>query len=193
MREVWTLQSRFHQRRGGRPHIDCWSIHVFVRLTTLFCYVLKQVAKISELAEWWTRFQEVGSAAQRKKMTQPKQQRRSHRSKPKATPKKQASTVSKSGDALNLYTTRSKLTLVSAVISMIQFSKCWMAKQCLATIARNRFNRLFHVCMPAPQWGHKISLITSMQSHNCRLGCLRHQLLQGITGNRALNKGVFVN
>jgi poly(A) polymerase len=53
-------------------------------------------AENSELVEWWTKFQAVGSA-QRKKMTQPKQQRRSHRS--KTTPKKPAPVASKPGDA----------------------------------------------------------------------------------------------
>jgi poly(A) polymerase len=94
MREVWTLQSRFHQRRGGRPH----RLLEHPRFRAAYDFVLLRVETGSEdpeLAEWWTRFQSV-SAAQRKKMTQPAQ-RRSR--KPKTTPKKQASTVSKSGDA----------------------------------------------------------------------------------------------
>ncbi|MEE9411535.1 MAG: polynucleotide adenylyltransferase PcnB [Methylococcales bacterium] len=94
MREVWTLQPRFRQRRGSRPH----RLFEHPRFRAAYDFLLLRAAtgkENSELAEWWTQFQTVGTT-QRKKMTQPKHQRRSHRS--KTTPKKPATVVSKSGD-----------------------------------------------------------------------------------------------
>ncbi len=95
MREVWTLQPRFRQRRGSRPHrlLD----HPRFRAAYDFLLLRAETgSENSELAEWWTQFQAVGSN-QRKKMTQPRQQRRSTRSKKPS--QKPASVVSKSGDA----------------------------------------------------------------------------------------------
>lgn len=95
MREVWTLQPRFRQRRGNRPH----RLLEHPRFRAAYDFLLLRAetgSENAELAEWWTKFQTVGSA-QRKKMTQPKQQRRSHRS--KTTQKKPASVASKPGDA----------------------------------------------------------------------------------------------
>ncbi len=95
MREVWTLQPRFRQQRGNRPH----RLLEHPRFRAAYDFLLLRAEtgrESTELAEWWTQFQAVGSA-QRKKMTQPKQQRRSPRS--KTTPKKPAPVVSKPGDA----------------------------------------------------------------------------------------------
>ncbi len=95
MREVWTLQPRFRQRRGSRPH---WLLE-HPRFRAAYDFLLLRTetgTENSELAEWWTKFQAVGSA-QRKKMTQPKQQRRSHRSKTTST--KPAPVASKPDDA----------------------------------------------------------------------------------------------
>jgi poly(A) polymerase len=92
MREVWTLQSRFRQRRGARPY----RLLEHPRFRAAYDFMLLRVetgAENPELADWWTRFQSVGSA-QRKKMTQPTQQRRS----PKATSKKPASVASNPKD-----------------------------------------------------------------------------------------------
>ncbi len=94
MREVWTLQSRFHQRRGAKPHRLLE--HPRFRAAYDFILLRAETGTIQpEIAEWWTRFQTV-SPTQRRKMTQPVQ-RRSRRQ--KATRKEQPSIVSKPGDA----------------------------------------------------------------------------------------------
>ena len=93
MREVWTLQSRFRQRRGAKPHrlLD----HPRFRAAYDFLLLRAETGAVPpELAEWWTRFQAV-STAQRRKMSQPAQ-RRSRRQ--KTVTKQQTSIASKPGD-----------------------------------------------------------------------------------------------
>ncbi|MCH9696807.1 MAG: polynucleotide adenylyltransferase PcnB [Gammaproteobacteria bacterium] len=93
MREVWTLQSRFRQRRGGKPH----RLLEHPRFRAAYDFILLRAetgAIQPEIAEWWTRFQSV-SAAQRRKMTQPSQRKPRRK---KAVSDEQASVVSKPGD-----------------------------------------------------------------------------------------------
>lgn len=59
MKEIWSLQSRFHQRTGGRPFklMD----HPRFRAAYDFMVLRAEAGEESmELAQWWTRFQELG-------------------------------------------------------------------------------------------------------------------------------------
>jgi len=98
MREVWTLQPRFQQKRGGKPH----RLLEHPRFRAAYDFILLRAetgAVQPELAEWWTRFQTV-SAAQRRKMTQTNQRRLLRRkAASRSLSDEQGSVVSKSGDA----------------------------------------------------------------------------------------------
>ncbi|MCH9699123.1 MAG: polynucleotide adenylyltransferase PcnB, partial [Gammaproteobacteria bacterium] len=73
MREVWTLQPRFYQRHGAKPHRLLE--HPRFRAAYDFILIRAETGVVeSELAEWWTRFQTV-SPSQRRKMTQSNRRR----------------------------------------------------------------------------------------------------------------------
>ena len=79
MREIWSLQHRFKNRSGKRPHR--LMAHPRFRAAYDFLVLRAEAGEIDrELADWWTKFQEV-SAEERNAMIaeQPKGQRRRRR------------------------------------------------------------------------------------------------------------------
>jgi poly(A) polymerase len=88
MREIWNLQHRFEQRAGKRPH----RLLTHPRFRAAYDFLLLRAESGEadrELADWWTRFQEV-EAEERNSMTRPpkgsgekRRRRRGRRRKPK--------------------------------------------------------------------------------------------------------------
>ena len=81
MREIWQLQSRFETRWGKRP----WRLLQHPRFRAAYDFLLLRAVAgevESELADWWTEFQD-GDEAQQKKMLKknenPKKKRRRRR------------------------------------------------------------------------------------------------------------------
>ncbi len=67
MREIWSLQPRFGERAGKRPHRLL--AHPRFRAAYDFLLLRAEAGEVDpELAEWWTRFQEAG-AQERERMT----------------------------------------------------------------------------------------------------------------------------
>ena len=89
MREIWTLQHRFEQRSGKRPH----RLMSHPRFRAAYDFMLLRAESGEtdmELAEWWTRIQEV-DGEERNKMTIPPKgsgrgRRRRGRRKPRTQP-----------------------------------------------------------------------------------------------------------
>ncbi|HMM47269.1 MAG TPA: polynucleotide adenylyltransferase PcnB [Thiobacillaceae bacterium] len=84
MKEIWALQPRFEQRGGQRPYRLLE--HPRFRAAYDFLLLRAESGEVdAELAEWWTRFQEVGDdarAAMLKPDDSPKPRRRRKRKKP---------------------------------------------------------------------------------------------------------------
>ncbi len=69
MREIWNMQHRFEFRNGKRPHRLV--SHPRFRAAYDFLLLRAEAGEVdSELAEWWTRFQEV-NAEERNRMSRP--------------------------------------------------------------------------------------------------------------------------
>ncbi len=79
MREVWQLQLRFNKRIGARPY----RLFSHPRFRAAYDFLLLRAetgGTETELAEWWTRFQQADEA-EKKKMTRPPRKRRSRKAK----------------------------------------------------------------------------------------------------------------
>ena len=85
MKEIWSLQPRFQYRDGKRPHR--LFMHPRFRAAYDFLLLRAESGEIeSEVAEWWTKYQEVDEE-QRAKMARPAQpRRRRRRRKPRSNP-----------------------------------------------------------------------------------------------------------
>jgi poly(A) polymerase len=77
MREIWSLQPRLEQRQGKRPYRLL--THPRFRAAYDFLLLRAQAGEVdTELAEWWTRFQEV-NPRERSRMTGNEKRRRPRR------------------------------------------------------------------------------------------------------------------
>lgn len=86
MREIWALQPRLERRQGKRPLMLL--SHPRFRAAYDFLLLRAEAGETDpELAQWWTRFQEV-DAAERGKMlgSTPERKRKRRRRKPKSAP-----------------------------------------------------------------------------------------------------------
>ena len=77
MKEIWSLQPRFHYRDGKRPYR--FFMHPRFRAAYDFLLLRAAAREIDqEIADWWTKYQEADEA-QRAKMARPAQPRRRRR------------------------------------------------------------------------------------------------------------------
>jgi poly(A) polymerase len=77
MRDIWCLQHRFEQREGKRPH----RLFSHPRFRAAYDFLLLRAESGEadpELAEWWTKFQEINQD-ERNRLTKPKGPRRRRR------------------------------------------------------------------------------------------------------------------
>jgi poly(A) polymerase len=77
MRDIWCLQHRFEQREGKRPH----RLLSHPRFRAAYDFLLLRAESGEadpELAEWWTKFQELNQEERNSlaKRSQPKRRRR---------------------------------------------------------------------------------------------------------------------
>lgn len=78
MREVWLLQSRFSRRAGERP----FRLLTHPRFRAAYDFLLLRAetgGADPELAEWWTKFQQVGEAEQKRMTRLPKNKQKKGR------------------------------------------------------------------------------------------------------------------
>ena len=86
MREIWQLQSRFETRWGKRP----WRLleHPRFRAAYDFLVLRADAGEVeSELAVWWTEFQECDEAQQKKMLKKNEGPKKRHRRTRSAAPK----------------------------------------------------------------------------------------------------------
>ena len=77
MRDIWCLQHRFEQREGKRPH----RLFSHPRFRAAYDFLLLRAESGEadpELAEWWTKFQEINQE-ERNRLTKPNRPRRRRR------------------------------------------------------------------------------------------------------------------
>jgi poly(A) polymerase len=97
MREIWDLQPRLEQREGPRPH----RLLTHPRFRAAYDFLLLRAESGEadpELAQWWTRFQEV-NGEERAKMAGSRKRRRPRRRRRRAAAGQATAGDSTSGDA----------------------------------------------------------------------------------------------
>lgn len=85
MRDIWCLQHRFEQREGKRPH----RLFSHPRFRAAYDFLLLRAESGEadpELAEWWTKFQELNQD-ERNSLAKPSQPKRRRRRRPKSKKK----------------------------------------------------------------------------------------------------------
>lgn len=81
MRDIWNLQPKFNSVKGGRPY----KLLEHPRFRAAYDFLLLRAEcgeELMELADWWTRFQEV-DADEKEKMTQGKSNSKSRSRRPR--------------------------------------------------------------------------------------------------------------